>query len=67
MSELMAEIHVNENGVIMRSHMTLRDYYAGHALAGIISRGSEKINYGFYEDAAYYAYKAADAMLEARK
>lgn len=46
--------------------ISLRDYFAGQAFAGIIARGSEKIGYGFYEDAACRAYRAADALLAAR-
>jgi hypothetical protein len=42
--------------------MTLRDYFAGQALQGIISNGGYD-NRRAQED----AYKYADAMLEARK
>ncbi len=45
--------------------MTLRDYFAGQALIGIITHpyGSA----GQWTDAAEQAYAAADAMLEARE
>lgn len=42
--------------------MTLRDYFAGQALKGMLSNGS----YDF-QGAGEDAYKYADAMLEARK
>lgn len=38
--------------------MTLRDYFAGKALQGILARGNPG-----YEEAAKYAYGYADAML----
>jgi hypothetical protein len=52
-----------------RSHdfagMTLRDYFAGQALAAL----STKIEYGVYykTNAAKDAYEIADAMIEARQ
>ena len=53
--------------------MTLRDWFAGQALAGIMgpnydwfTSGSEETGSRAHE-AAYFAYSLADAMLEARK
>jgi hypothetical protein len=42
--------------------MSLRDWFAGQALAALISH-----NCYDYKEAALHAYKQADAMLEARK
>jgi hypothetical protein len=44
--------------------MTLRDYFAGQALAGIMARGSGTSN--AVEWAPEEAYAVADAMLSAR-
>lgn len=41
--------------------MTLRDWFAGQALIGYLSKG------GSMPEVIEYAYRAADAMLEARK
>ena len=53
--------------------MTLRDWFAGQALAGIMgpnydwfTSGSEETGSRAHE-AAFFAYSLADAMLEARK
>ncbi len=43
--------------------MTLRDWFAGQALKGYLSRGDP---IGGYANAATISYKCADAMLEAR-
>lgn len=43
--------------------MTLRDWFAGQALAGMFAHGHE----GPDEEVAMYAYEMAEAMLEARK
>lgn len=43
--------------------MTLRDWFAGQALAGILASGHT----GNDEDAAILAYDIAEAMLEVRK
>lgn len=56
----------NEAAVNETMGMTLRDYFAGQALAGIISIASA----GFSltpEDEARWAYERADAMLKARE
>lgn len=45
--------------------MTLRDYFAAHALKEII--GSEKYSDHTQKEKAESAYKFADAMLEARQ
>lgn len=49
-----------ENGY--QSGMTLRDYFAGQALAGILARSSYKA-----QSAALFAYQYADAMLAERE
>ena len=46
--------------------MSLRDYFAGQALAGY-SANSDFWKELTHEDTATAAYKAADAMMEARK
>jgi len=46
--------------------MTLRDWFAGQALAGMLaSEGSGGLSWGANEDIAQHAYKMADAMLAA--
>ena len=52
----------NEGGVRGRTHlgMTLRDWFAGQALANDLTQGEPAIN------AAFYAYQIADAMLAER-
>lgn len=48
--------------------MTLRDYFAAHALNGIISFNYDNgIDFANYKEFAKYSYKYADAMLEERK
>ena len=47
-----------------RSGMTMRDYFAGQALAGIMARGTGTSN--ALEWAPEEAYAVADAMLSAR-
>ena len=57
------------NGMVSTAHtngMTLRDWFAGQALAGLLA------NVGFtgevtYDGLAYDAYRIADAMLAARE
>lgn len=44
--------------------MSLRDWFAGQALAGMASRGLHR---AFSEDYAVSCYRFADAMLAARK
>lgn len=61
-NEPMAEIHGDEGGFLRRSDMTLRDYFAGQALAG-----TGNVNYHTIKEMAETCYKIADAMLEARK
>lgn len=45
--------------------MTLRDWFAGQALAGLMVRYDEHPNTVF--ECAKYAYEAADAMIAARE
>lgn len=50
-------------GVICSDGMTLRDWFAGQALIGLLSDSNIKAS---QTDFAKNAYKLADAMLEAR-
>ena len=60
----------NDANVNQQEGMTLRDWFAGQALPGILSSSGCKL---FREDEiaqhelAEYAYRLADAMLKARK
>lgn len=52
--------------------MTLRDWFAGHALAGIMGPNYDWFTSGTesgsrVHEAAHFAYSLADAMLAARK
>ena len=53
-----------------KSGMTLRDYFAGQALAGTLEQGVENdMHYGWWHEPskiAQRAYAIADAMLKAR-
>jgi len=62
----MAEQHEDKDGFLIRSDMTLRDYFAGQALIAIVNKslGVERIDAKFM---AGVSYEIADAMLEARK
>ncbi len=44
--------------------MTLRDYFAGQALMGLIAKGEDELN---TDARAVEAYNLADAMLRARE
>lgn len=44
--------------------MSLRDHFAGLAMQGLLTHSDD---FECYADAAYDAYKAADAMIAARK
>ena len=52
----------NDETELAQHGMTLRDYFAAHAMQGKIAAGATG-----YEDVAFYAYKYADAMLKARE
>jgi hypothetical protein len=47
--------------------MTLRDWFAGQALAGVTSSVNDEISVGQVEGIAEIAYALADAMLKARE
>jgi hypothetical protein len=49
------------------SGMTLRDWFAGQALAGVTSSVNDEISVGQVEGIAEIAYALADAMLAARE
>ena len=65
---------INDGGPVHPTHwdgvrpahhgMTLRDWFAGQALAGLIADPSRD---GSADDRARYAYAYADAMLKARE
>jgi len=52
----------NGDAPFFHEGMTLRDYFAGQALAG-----TGNVNYHTIKEMAETCYKIADAMLEARK
>ena len=56
-----------DGGRFYRGGMTLRDYFAGQALAGILSYPDAHLVAGTASQAAGSAYQIADAMLAARK
>lgn len=47
--------------------MTLRDWFAGQALMGLMASGNPKTAICFTEQDATYLYEIADAMLKARE
>lgn len=47
--------------------MTLRDYFAGHALVGLLGSGIAEKREQTSEDVASIAYRVADAMLAERE
>jgi hypothetical protein len=46
--------------------MTLRDWFAGMILSGILAGREQEYGIEDHEDIAEYAYKMADAMLKER-
>ncbi len=52
--------------IMDKSGMTLRDYFAGQALAGLTSNHAIKLTVTV-EERAEWSYHMADAMLEARE
>lgn len=56
-----------DTGTSYSRGMSLRDWFAGQAMAALISGGLSGGNFIEWGDAARGAYIAADAMLEARK
>ena len=69
----MAEQHEDKDGFLMRSDMTLRDYFAGQAIIPFMTWSLERSQEDGDTSAiaakryAKSAYLIADAMLEARK
>ena len=49
------------------ANMTLRDYFAGQALMGMMASRSQTSRRFHPDDDAQYVYAVADAMLEARE
>jgi len=47
--------------------MSLRDWFAGQALAGRMASAPQKPNEQYIQNEVEVAYKIADAMLEARR
>lgn len=64
MTEPMAEAHEGQDGYLRRSDMTLRDWFAGQALSGLIANSN---NSGSDKEVSNLSYRIAAAMLEARK
>jgi len=58
-------IAIPANCMSWEDGMTLRDYFAGQALIGIITHPDGFA--GKWKKAAEHAYEAADAMIEARE
>lgn len=71
----MAELHEDKDGFLKRSDMTLRDYFAGQVIAGLLQstnletlkRIADKNKMTMTKAFGVMAYNYADAMLEARK
>lgn len=58
--------YIAQDGKKNPEGMTLRDYFAGKAMQGLLSDPDWRQDTTF-EDTAYVAYEQADAMLRARK
>ena len=65
MSDTYAFPVPNDAAVNGDAGMTLRDYFAGQALSGMLAN-PEPLDL-LHNEIADYAYEVADAMLEARK
>ena len=63
MLKLLSEVGGHAFPSDANNGMTLRDWFAGQSLAGILASGSRQAD----EEIAMEAYTLADAMLEARK
>jgi hypothetical protein len=66
------ELNSNYGTHPMQDGMTLRDYFAGQALSGILLLGRGVVTDGSFrfltpEEAAEISYTNADAMMEARE
>lgn len=55
---------VSDRDIEVQDGMTLRDYFAGQALAGLCARPAVMIDYGQY---AEIAYRQASAMIARRE
>lgn len=71
----MAEQHEDKDGFLKRSDMTMRDYFAGQVIAGLLQstdletlkRIADKNKITMVQTFGVMAYEYADAMMEARK
>ncbi len=61
-----SEDKFNEDMLPSQRGMSLRDWFAGQALVGILSDGQYKPGKQWAADASASAYKVADEMLSAR-
>lgn len=52
---------------VAQSGMSLRDYFAAHALQGLLAQSGGTVMSSPKVEGAKFAYEMADAMLEARK
>lgn len=57
----------NEGGEFVEPGMSLRDWFAGQALAAVIGVRATSSHDGWNDMVAKAAYRIADAMIEARK
>ena len=55
---------MNDKQVILEDGISVRDYFAGQALAGLLASGEDSID---AETNAHDAYIIADAMIKARE
>lgn len=60
------EVSVGEFVTGGHAGMTLRDYFAGQALAGMLAKRIVDYSNGFGVEESYLAYQIADAMLAER-
>lgn len=59
-------IYTNNPPVEIKGLMTLRDYFAAHAMQGLLMGGYEDLTTEYWDSIPNDAYAMADAMLKAR-